>query len=353
VSPPDAAGLPDFHPSVAESPDGRRLVAAWVTDRGNLDKVVQVATSADGGATWSPAAVLFAARGGDYLDPTRLAYDAQGNLHLAFMSGLRAGRRIHHRALPRGADPLASAAWRAGGAGGVVCSDCLGPELAIDARGAVHLLYEGNEGGNHLGLRRTVGAGGVWEPARRIARAGHDLRGALAVTPDGALHLAYLDVAERAVIYARHAADRPGAAEVEQRVSTAAVAEPPAIAAGRDGSVHLAWEQGGVIVHRAVERGAPSELAAISGEVTGRQSVTMTVDGAGIPYVSWTAHGFKRVYQNRRIGGAWQGAVLLTDAAATARYQQYGRSALGAVDLVFVERGGVRFLRVAGAGASP
>jgi hypothetical protein len=81
--------------------------------------------------------------------------------------------------------------------------------------------------------------------------------------------------------------------------------------------------------------------------------VTVTIDGAGNAYVSWTAHGFKRVYQNRRIDGAWRGVELLTDAAATARYPQYGRGALGAVDLVFVERGGVRFLRVAGAGASP
>ena len=44
-TPTQAAGVtvssrnddPDFHPDVAESPDGARLIAVWIVDQSNLD----------------------------------------------------------------------------------------------------------------------------------------------------------------------------------------------------------------------------------------------------------------------------------------------------------------------------
>src|SRR5688572_10240781 len=70
-----SADAPDFFPDVAESPDGGRLVAAWITDEANLNRDVRVATSTDGGATWSPETTLYQAARGAYMQPARLIYD--------------------------------------------------------------------------------------------------------------------------------------------------------------------------------------------------------------------------------------------------------------------------------------
>jgi hypothetical protein len=339
-TPTQAAGVnvssrnddPDFHPDVAESPDGARLIAVWIVDKGNLDKDVRVATSTNGGGSWSGEAVIAEGKKGDYLQPARIIYDTTGVAHVVYMSGLGDSRTVYYRYLPAGADPAVSGNWRQGP---VVCDECLNPDLAVDRAGNAYVLYEGSKGARHLGIRRVAGAGGAWGPARQISGGRPALRGAIAVTGDGKIHVAYLNVDDRDAYYARYTSYDNFTQEDRQVLSTDS--ETPDIAADNQNHVHIAYEEGDRVFYRELAGGLSAPVGVSAGGLGGAQNVTVAADAASNAFVSWTANNFKEVHQNKRVNGAWQGPIRPSDAGVTARYQEYGHSHRGVVFLMFIE----------------
>lgn len=336
---PVRSDAPHFWPDVAQAPDGR-LTAVWKTDVGVEENEVRVATSTDGGASWSGDAVIFRGKRGEYLVGIQTAYDPTGALHLVFMAGLAEGRSIHYRRLPAGADPVAAGSWEDRG---TVCGNCLTPSLVADQDGSIYLLYESPD--SYLGLRRAD-SNGRWGPERRVS-INQRIRGGLAVTPDGKIHVAFVDADNRAY-YARYASYDAFNRETLAQVSTGRVGERPEIAAGRDGRVHIVWEQADSVLYRQWA-GDLSEPAQVASPQPGRKDVTVTADGDGTVYVAWTADlpgaSYAGIFEAQRLGDAWQERVQLAGSrSARARYQQYGQSLGGAVNLIFVEGGIVKVL---------
>lgn len=335
---------PDFFPDVAESPDGGRLVAAWITDEANLNRDVRVATSTDGGATWSSEVTLYQAARGMYLQPVRIIYDTTGTVHLVFMAGLGDGRTIYHRLLPPGGDPTRPDDWRAGP---VICRPCISPDLAVDSDGRVYVLYEATTGQRRLGIRRSGGPSGAWGPERAIV-VGDSLRGALAVTPDGRIHVAYHTVSNRIASYARYTSYDDFRYEAGAYLGSGA-AEAPDIAAGLDGRVHIAYESKDQPIYRAIEGDGVGEPVALSGTLSGPQNVTITVDGDGRPYVSWSTANLREVHLAWQTGGGWGRPGRISAPGVVARYQEFGHSHRGTVYLAFVEGNVARVAGLSGA----
>ncbi|MBI3958737.1 MAG: MoaD/ThiS family protein, partial [Chloroflexi bacterium] len=126
-----------------------------------------------------------------------------------------------------------------------------GPDLAVDAAGDVHLVWEMKPDENlpafAIYYRRTSGGGQVWLPWEQISPPGHNAnRPQLALDRNGAPHVVWYDVNEEEIYYTNREGGSWSTPEnISQSPATFAggtiSSQGPSLALDSAGRVHAAW----------------------------------------------------------------------------------------------------------------
>jgi hypothetical protein len=175
-------GARTYWPQSATSNTGR-LYLVWVGANAHLNFGVTDATDACRARSWQTGVV---SAGGQILNAA-IAADAQGTVHVAYAAR---GEAVYYiRSADEGltwSAPVAVSAGRAGVASAM-------PEIAVDAEGRVHVVWEEDQlpqGVPGLGVyyARSLDGGATFEPAHMLADGKHTQPN-VAALGDGTLHL--------------------------------------------------------------------------------------------------------------------------------------------------------------------
>lgn len=150
------AALPARGPALAAGANGA-VHLAWTVGE-DADADIRIAASSDGGASFGEPARVGAP--GARADAPRLALDGRGRLHLAYMESAGKGPAAIRYARADKA-PAFGASRTLSGPG----EDATAPQLAVDGRGRVHLVWEPAA---RSGLRHVVDAGAGFGPPALI-----------------------------------------------------------------------------------------------------------------------------------------------------------------------------------------
>src|SRR5262245_29175674 len=184
-APLDTRPPPDPHPEPSpcdQDGDGHLAGSCGGDDCNDADPAVHPAAP-DLNAVpgpWTTSRVLTRARGTD--SGTAIAVDRSGGVHIAYAAGPSVGLQYARRA---------GQGWQVESVG---APDDPGPDIAgfpwdrkpaiaVDARGAVHIIYS-----TSAGIRHAVRGAGIWT-TETLDPAGHG-SSAIAIAP-GAVHVAY------------------------------------------------------------------------------------------------------------------------------------------------------------------
>jgi hypothetical protein len=333
-------GDSDQFAAMAKNPVNGWLTAIWQADDGTQEFRIRTSTSVDGGVTWSNEITIFAGPGGQDMWGVRVAYDSNGGLHAIFAHGGGDGRRVKHRFVNPGSDPRQLANWRNGGD---ICASeaCVFPDVAVDRNGFVYVAYEDTD--NYVGVRRRLGASGTWSDEQRVLGGGKRIQGSIAVTTDGKIHVAYFNKDDRTASYARYTSFTAFNEEIDVTISTGDVPEAPDLVAGADNTVHIAWPQDDQVFYRSVAGGSPSGLRSVSNNFSGRANVSVAVSASNRVYVTWNDDNFREIWEST--SADWDSPVRLAGSDPSARYQRYGVSLDGSVDMALVENNITKYLQ--------
>ena len=150
------AALPARGPALAAGANGA-VHLAWTVGE-DADADIRLAASSDGGASFGEPVRVGAA--GARADAPRLALDGRGRLHLAYMESAGRGPAAIRYARA-GRAPAFGAPRTLSGPG----EDATAPQLAVDGRGRVHVVWEPAA---RSGLRHVVDAGAGFGPPALI-----------------------------------------------------------------------------------------------------------------------------------------------------------------------------------------
>jgi hypothetical protein len=329
----------DQYAAISKNPVNGWLTAIWQFDEASTDFRVRASTSTDGGATWSNEITIFAGPSGQDMWGVRVAYDSTGGLHALFAHGSGDGRRVKHRFVDPGGDPRSLANWRNGG--DICASDaCVFPDVAVDRNGYVYVAYEDTN--NYVGVRRRLGTSGAWSDEQRVLGGGNRIQGSIAVTSDGKIHVAYFNKDDRTASYARFTSFTAFNEEIDVTISTGDSPEAPDLVAGADNTVHIVWPQDDQIFYRSVAGGSPSGARSVSNNFSGRANVSVAVSASNKVYVTWNDENFREIWEST--SADWDSPVRLAGSDPSARYQRYGVSLDGSVDMALVENNITKYL---------
>ncbi|MCC6626884.1 MAG: hypothetical protein IT340_05700 [Chloroflexi bacterium] len=335
----------DLWAAVAKHPTNGRLTAAWRSDIGSLNQV-RVASSLDG-TTWTSEIVIYSGNHSGYLETIRIAFDANGGLHVVFWAGQADNRRVYYRWVAAGADPTVAANWHDGGH---LCGagPCLEPGLAVDGAGYVYVVFEDTD--NQLGVRRRQGTTGNWSAVRSVP-VGQRVAGSLAVSPDGRVHIAYGLRSARRAFYSRYASFESWTLEAQHQLSTGDADAPavPDVLADRFGIVHFAWQQDGLLCYRRYTGTAYWPYIECPGYTNGPQYPSLALSATGALYLVYNRANSREIWQNTRTSAGWGDPERLgadNGSGYTTRWQRYGVTWDGEVNLAFIQNGVARFHRV-------
>ena len=126
-----------------------------------------------------------------------------------------------------------------------------GPDLAVDAAGDVHLVWEMTSAEDYpafaIYYRRTTGGGQRWLPWERVSPMGHSAnRPQLALDGKGAPHVVWYDVNEEEIYYTNreggHWATPENISQSQPTVVGGTISsQGPSVAVDSEGRVHAAW----------------------------------------------------------------------------------------------------------------
>ena len=339
LSPPAAAGSEP--PSVlatayntqrklARTPDGTLYAAITVNASGDL--AARVLWTHDG-ASWSALPPPPTSAGAS--DRTSLAVDSRGALHLVWTEVTGGSRQVVYARYEGGAwSPKVQLSSSPGYAGF--------PSVAIDAHDHVHVAWYATDGTYYqIYYRRLESAG--WTPETPLTFTSVDATNpAIAVGPDGVVHIVWGRESSRfflEIAYLRLEGDTV----VDTRpISTPDVdAFGPSLVVDSAGTVHVAWDAANRIQSVEASPGWSAPQSISPGGLAARNP-SLALDASGRLYAVWEASD-GRIYLQTRDGG-WSAPVPISAGGVNhypnARWSQFDNPLCGpnaGIDVVWTE----------------
>ncbi len=220
-----------------DSSDNLHMVS-YDTTPGNSE--IYYGKSTDGGTTW-PTGQRLTWNSGLSAGPA-VGVDSSDNLHVVWQDNTPGNMEIYHKMSADG-----GATWTTGKRLTWIPGDSLGPAIAIDSSGNLHVVwFDGPPGGNQIYYKNSTDGGTTWTIGQRLSWTSDGSAGpAVAIDSSGNLHVVwywYDYTPGKAEIYYKKSTDGGTTWTRSQRLTwNSGDSYSPAIAVDSSGNLHVVW----------------------------------------------------------------------------------------------------------------
>lgn len=272
------------------------LALAYVVQVNGTNRV-QVARSPDGGA-WAP--LNPPGLDGPTADRPALAVDSRDRLHLAWTANATTSRQVFYASYEGSRWSAAEKVSETQGYSGF-------PSIAVDSRDRIHIAWYGFDGTYYQVYYRMRTSTG-WGPQVAVTAESLDATNpALAVDGADVVHIVWYHINSRGTGFQVSYAELAGGSISIETISASEDALDPTMVVDRTGRVLVAWTTFGAaarIAYTEKEGGAWSSPVAATPAAISASHPSLTLDGAGNPYLFYQAADGP-IYLQRRENATW------------------------------------------------
>ncbi len=221
------------------------------------------------------------------------------------------------------------------------------PRLAVDASGAVHVLWSDNTGGTADIYYARRALDGTWSSPWNISTSPvNSSVPQLAAETSGVLHAVWVEGTD---IYYRQRSAGGSWATPYNVSNSASTSTAPRVAVDAGGAAHVVWvEDADIYYARRTSAGSWSSPLNISMNSGASARPQLVVDSGGAVHVIWRDNtpGNQDFYYARRASdGTWSGPQNISDSATNSEYARMALDASGALYVVWSEASDIYFSR--------
>jgi BNR repeat-like domain len=146
--------------------------------------------STDGGTTWGPVHKLAGTSGTSKYYPA-IAIDSANTIHVVWQDDTPVNLEIYYKMSTDG-----GATWKAAKRLTWTAGNSYVPDIAIDSRDAIHVVWQDyTPGNNEIYYKRSEDGGATWSAAQRLSwTSGYSVSPAVAIDSGGAIHVVWDDI---------------------------------------------------------------------------------------------------------------------------------------------------------------